>query len=276
MDLTQIAGNIEYRDGVWYSGSYTQISYPQNANDNCFELEKNDFFWFTHRNNCILETIKQHIPTGEAFFDIGGGNGYVSAALEKEGIETYLVEPGRQGIANAKKRGLKNLVCSSLLDANFRENTLQNAGLFDVIEHIEKDEELLRQLFCYLKPGGKVFITVPAYPSLWSAEDVYAGHFRRYTFDTIQKKLEASGLNIIYKTYFFSFLPIPVFLFRTLPSLLKMKKKETIHDKPKDQYRKSLLLDKFLKPILNWELTMIKKQKRIPFGGSCLIVCIKP
>ncbi|MBI2270628.1 MAG: class I SAM-dependent methyltransferase [Bacteroidetes bacterium] len=276
MDLTQIAGNIEYRDDIWYSKSHTQISYPENANDNCFELENNDFFWFTHRNNCIVETVKQHISTDEAFFDIGGGNGYVSAALGKEGVETYLVEPGRQGIANAKKRGLKNLVCSSLVDANFRENTLPNIGLFDVIEHIEKDEKFLHQLFFYLKPGGKAFITVPAYPSLWSAEDVYAGHFRRYTLETIQKKLEDSGLKVIYKTYFFSFLPIPIFLFRTLPSLFKMKKKQTIHDKPKSEYKKSPLLDKFLKPILNWELVKIRKQERIPFGGSCLIVCIKP
>lgn len=276
MDLSQIAGNIEYRDGVWYSRSHTQISYPENANENCFELEKNDFFWFTHRNNCIVETIKQHIPTGEAFYDIGGGNGYVAAALEKEGIETCLIEPGLPGIINAKKRGLKNLLCSSLLDANFKESILPNTGLFDVIEHIEKDEEFLRQLFFYLKPGGKVFITVPAYPALWSAEDVYAGHFRRYTLNTIQKKLEASGLKIIYKTYFFSFLPIPVFLFRTLPSMFKMKKKLAIHDKANGKYRKSLLLDKFLNPILNWELGKIKKQEHIPFGGSCLIVCIKP
>ena len=129
------------------------------------------------------------------FFDIGGGNGYVSKGLEDQGVSTVLVEPGIQGCLNAKAKGLSTVVCSTLENAGFQNNTLPAAGLFDVVEHIENDVAFLSSVNQYLVSGGKLYITVPAYNALWSAEDTDAGHYRRYTLDSMGKTLKAAGLS---------------------------------------------------------------------------------
>ena len=53
--------------------------------------------------------------------------------------------------------------------------------LFDVIEHIESPAEFLASALYHLKPGGRVFINVPALQSLYSKFDVAVGHYRRYS-----------------------------------------------------------------------------------------------
>jgi SAM-dependent methyltransferase len=274
MVLDQIAKNIEFRNGIWYSKSNAQISYPENANDECFQLEDNSF-WFRHRNNCIIEIVKRFTSTNESFFDIGGGNGFVSMGLEKSGIETILVEPGESGIQNAKKRNLKNLICTTFESAGFKENIIPNMGLFDVIEHIENDIEFLKKVNYFLKPEGKLFITVPAYNFLWSNEDYEAGHFRRYTINLLQSKLEETGFKILFRSYIFSFLPLPIFLFRSLPYKFKIEQKAGVINKHKKEHEKKGIIGQFLDLILKRELNKIKKAKRISFGASCLIVAQK-
>ena len=46
--------------------------------------------------------------------------------------------------------------------------------LLDVIEHIEKDRDFLRHVSQFLKPGGFIVVTTPAFQSLWSPVDVMA------------------------------------------------------------------------------------------------------
>src|SRR5882762_915370 len=98
-----------------FSKKISKISYPETGNENCFQIEENSF-WFNHRNNCVREAVLRYSPNS-IFFDIGGGNGFVARELENKGISTVLVEPGIQGCLNAKKRNLKNLICSTLENA---------------------------------------------------------------------------------------------------------------------------------------------------------------
>jgi hypothetical protein len=66
--------------------------------------------------------------------------------------------------------------------------------LFDVLEHVEADIASLRTLSQLLKPGGKILITVPAYPWMWSSHDVELHHFRRYTRSSLRRTLNDAGL----------------------------------------------------------------------------------
>ena len=266
-------GLIE-KEGIFYAATQSNISYPGDGNDFCYQLESNSF-WFKHRNNCIVECVKKYTPRN-IFFDIGGGNGFVAKALEENGISTVLVEPGISGCLNAKKYGLPNIIHATLEDAAFKNNSIPAIGLFDVVEHIEKDGEFLRSVFSILKNDGYVFITVPAYKFLWSEEDVEAGHFRRYTTKTLEAKLKEAGFGIIFSTYIFSVLPIPIFFARTLPNkfgLGKNKIKDESHRK--DHEFKKGMLNNFLNKIWRSEVNKIRKGISIPFGGSCLIVAKK-
>jgi len=53
--------------------------------------------------------------------------------------------------------------------------------MMDVLEHCPDDTAVLRDATGHLKPGGMMFITVPAFRQLWSAHDVFLKHCRRYS-----------------------------------------------------------------------------------------------
>ena len=60
----------------------------------------------------------------------------------------------------------------------------------DVLEHINLDVEALKEWKRVLKPNGHMILFVPAKKVLWSNNDVYSQHFRRY-----EKKQFGRSLN---------------------------------------------------------------------------------
>ncbi|MBD01336.1 MAG: hypothetical protein CL841_08460 [Crocinitomicaceae bacterium] len=272
MSFEKIAHNIKKAEnGIYYSKSESNVSFPDDGHDNCLQIEE-DSFWFNHRNNIIANSVQKHSPN-KTFFDIGGGNGFVAKRLQNDGIKTVLVEPGKSGAMNANKRGVKNVICSTLQDAKFENNSIDSVGLFDVVEHIEDDYSFLNNINKYLKDDGYVYITVPAFNILWSNEDDDGGHFKRYTTIRLNELLKKCGFTIIQSTYIFSILPLPVFLFRSLPSKLGLNKKSNDLEKHKNEHKqKKGFLNHIMKKIWNWELSRINSNKKIPIGGSCFVV----
>ncbi len=53
--------------------------------------------------------------------------------------------------------------------------------MMDVLEHIEDDYAILKEIKSKVGENAFYFITVPAFMSVWSSHDVYLGHYRRYT-----------------------------------------------------------------------------------------------
>lgn len=274
MEFKDYTTELVEKEGIFYSREKATISYPENGNDICYQIEDISF-WFNHRNDCIKDVVKKY--NGKRFFfDIGGGNGFVAKGLEDAGIPTALLDPGVKGCINAKNRNLKHIICSTLEDARFRASSIESIGLFDVVEHIEDDHAFLKNIQQILQPGGMVFLTVPAYSFLWSVEDVDAGHYRRYSLSQIENKLKEIGFTLVYSTYIFSLLPIPVFLFRTLPSKLGFYKKPAELNELKSSHNiRNGLLSKIIDKLWSCELKWIQKNRKIPFGGSCLVVAKK-
>lgn len=274
-DLHRIAKNIKKKDnGIYYSVMNSDISYPEDGNSNCFQIEK-DSFWFNHRNDVILEAVKKYSPK-KFFFDIGGGNGFVAKGLQESGVKVVLVEPGHQGALNAKRRNIKKVVCATLEDAQFNKSSIESMGMFDVVEHIQDDIGFLKDAHSYLEKGGYIYITVPAYKFLWSKEDDFAGHYRRYSLSQLETLVNKCGFDVVYSTYIFSILPLPVFLSRTIPTKLGLAKKSSDINKNKREHNNNKgFFNSILNRIWRWELQNIKKAKKIPFGGSSFVVAKK-
>jgi hypothetical protein len=264
---------LKEKDGIWYAENVSDISYPDEANRIYFDVEEKSF-WFQHRNNCIVGLAKAfNLPN--QFFDIGGGNGFVSWGMQQAGYDTYLLEPGPQGCLNAKKRGIKNVICSTLQESSLPQACIPACGLFDVVEHIEEDISFLKQVHFFMQPGAYLLLTVPAYNYLWSDEDDYIGHFRRYTLKTIQQALEQANFKVEYKTYLFSFLVAPILLFRSLPSWLHIKTKRGDPQTVKNDHSRKGFASSFLNSIMKWEQSRVMKRKKIFIGSSCLVVARK-
>ena len=271
MRIQDIAANLELGEqGIWFATGKSNISYPSDGNDVCFELEDYSF-WFQHRNRCITSVVRSFPPAG-MFFDLGGGNGFVSLGLEMAGCPCVVVEPGKAGAVNARKRGLANVICATLEDANFRPHSLPAAGLFDVLEHISDDAGFLQALRERLFVGGRIYLTVPAYLWLWSAEDVSAGHFRRYTLSSLTAMLGQCSFEVEFASYIFSALPLPILVSRTLPSLLGRRTTGNTSEASSEHRSSSKILLKVAEDVFNWELQRLERKKAIPAGGSCLVV----
>jgi len=268
VNIQSTASNlVEAGDGLWVSKNHSAVSYPEAGMDFTYQLEEQSY-WFIHRNNCITALIDRFHPQG-VFFDIGGGNGFVSQALQRMGIQTVLVEPDPAGSQHALERGLRPVICATLDDAGFIAGSMDAVGLFDVLEHIEDDGAFLQKIHHLVKPGGRLFITVPAYTLLWSIDDVSAGHFRRYGLKDLCQRLKMAGFEIDFATYIFFLLPLPIALFRAIPSRLGWRKEIELNNPAiKNEYVSSSSL---LQTLLSLELPWLKRLKSIPAGGSCLV-----
>ena len=271
ISLNDYSHDLKFKDGIWQTFGIDNISYPENGNYSCYEIEDQSF-WFKIRSNIIYEIISKYSISGP-IFDVGGGNGYVSNFLSKMGFETVLVEPCIDGCQNARERGINNIINSNFDTTHFYANSIPNICIFDVLEHINNQNNFLETLHRNLIPDGRLFITVPAFNTLWSEEDNHAMHYRRYRIKELHKLVDICGFDMIYTSYFFSFLVIPIFLFRTIPSIFGFYKIGS--QQTKSQHLSNASSNILLDILMKFDINRVKNTKSIFFGSSLLLVARK-
>lgn len=271
---------VRNEQGIWTPSQRTEstspsVSFPDTGYGQCFEVEDTSF-WFAHRNECIAAVLRR-FPFKGPFLDIGGGNGVVSARLAADGIDPIVViEPGLEGAVNARRRGLSNVVCSTIEEAAFAPESFGAAGLFDVIEHVEDVGALLRATHRVLSPASVLCVTVPAYEWLWSADDETAGHYRRYTETRLRRELERDRLfDVAYASYLFAPLTLPLFVLRSLRYRLSRRDKALTNENWAADHHPRRGVREAMNLILNPEVRAVERGLRIPFGTTCLAVALK-
>jgi SAM-dependent methyltransferase len=190
------------------------------------------------------------------------------------GIACALVEPGLDGALAARARGIDPVICARLEDIGFAPESIDAAGLFDVLEHIENEASALHQVRTILKPGGRLFVTVPAYSFLHSADDIAAGHFRRYTLASLSNALRSAGFRLENRTYMFAPLPPLVFLLRTVPSWFGLREGAD-EQRQAAEHAPSGIAARVVERLLDLEARRIEAGRSIPFGTSCAAVAVR-
>lgn len=273
LDIASLAPELERRaPGIWFGRKQNPVSYPADGNAACLAVEERSF-WFRHRNRCIISLVRRYSPNG-VFLDIGGGNGYVAKGLSAAGINCILVEPGIDGALAAHARGIDPVICARLEDTFLPAESIAAAGMFDVLEHIQDEPSVLRQVHRVLRPRGLLFLTVPAYQSLYSVDDVMAGHFRRYTLSSLARVIDGCGFRMEFASYMFAPLPPLVFLLRTVPGRLGLRRGV---DPERDvaEHAPGGLTAWLMNRLLDVEYRRIDAGRRVLVGGSCLCVAAK-
>jgi ubiquinone/menaquinone biosynthesis C-methylase UbiE len=162
---------------------------------------------FTYRH--ILHFINKYSINKKQAIDIGCGAGtlcFYIANTKKHilgiDISSRAIEACRR---SSKNLGLNNLAKFKVV--NFPKESVK--GKFDlvifseVIEHIQDDKLALAKIFKILNKGGITIITTPSLNAplykLGYAKsfDERVGHLRRYTLETLIKKCEDSGFEIV-------------------------------------------------------------------------------
>src|SRR3989344_353355 len=188
--------------------------FPKEIFSLLFSIESKHF-WFDGRNNVISAFIKNIISNRKdlSFIDIGCGTGYVLPCLEKLGFSVTGLDMYEEGLRLARERSKSPLIRADFNSVNLKKQ-YDAVGVFDVLEHIDDEIAFLKNCKKILKKNGWIFLTVPAFMSLWSKHDVVAGHKRRYAKKSLVKLFSQNGFNIQKIEYFGFFHFFPLLLFK--------------------------------------------------------------
>ncbi|HEY8607339.1 MAG TPA: class I SAM-dependent methyltransferase [Noviherbaspirillum sp.] len=249
--------------------STTRLPFQSSSFAKLAEVESGHW-WFQGRNQLLLWALARKAKRFQSFLEVGCGTGYVLEAVstaypssELHGAE-YFEEGLEYARARVPKARFRTLDATTMDDAE----RYDVVGAFDVIEHIEEDELVLRNLARALKAEGTLMVTVPQHQWLWSKSDEYACHVRRYSRADLIKKTERAGLRVTYVTSFVSLL-LP------LMCLSRVSAQEGERD-PMAEFRIPGWMNAILKAVMRVELAMLKLGIRFPAGGSLLLVATKP
>jgi SAM-dependent methyltransferase len=142
--------------------------------------EKERHPWYAGRRRVLVTALDQlALPPGARILDAGCGAGGNLALLGRYG-DPVGVDPDAQAVAAARERGL-DARPGDAAAMPFDGAAFDLVCCLDVLEHVEDDVAVLRELRRVARPGAPLLVTVPAMPSLWSSHDAAAGHRRRYT-----------------------------------------------------------------------------------------------
>jgi SAM-dependent methyltransferase len=227
-------------------------------------------FWFRGRNSVILWALDRWFSSARSFLEVGCGTGYVLTAilqwkpeLEAVGAELY---PEGLRVARTRLAG----VPLAQMDARSLgiEEAFDVVGAFDVLEHIDRDEDALGSLFAAVRPGGGLIATVPQHRWLWSQADDFAGHERRYSRSELTDKVVAAGFELVWTTSFVTFL-LPLmaasrFLARRRPYSLDR------------EFGLPRLVEGLFERSLDLERAAMSRGVSLPIGGSLLVVARRP
>lgn len=140
----------------------------------------------------VVSLAMKYAPDSKTVIDFGAGMGTLSLILrEKFKIEPFCLEIDEANKEYLKKRGFE--IFNELSNVGNKVDLIFSSN---VLEHIENDVSVLRDMKTQLKEGGKLFLYLPAKMLLWSDLDEEAGHYRRYEHSEIIKKCEQVGLTI--------------------------------------------------------------------------------
>jgi hypothetical protein len=148
--------------------------------------------------------------------DVGSGSGFFMYELHQQIPEMiskiYLVDIGytNDEVAETKNQIIEKI--TSLPDKI--ENGI--VVMMDVLEHLEDDKAMLMVIKEKAKGENYFFITVPAFKNLWSGHDIFLGHYRRYTLETLGDLLQACSYKIDSLHYIFGFIFPIVWITRRL------------------------------------------------------------
>jgi SAM-dependent methyltransferase len=147
------------------------------------------------RRSRILRTLDR-LPAGRAL-EFGCGAGGLLFDLARRGFECDAVEvsPTARQLAEFINSGSVAVRIYESIPGG-RSERYDYVLAFEVLEHVADDQGALMEWASYLRPGGRLLVSVPAHPKRWNASDVWAGHVRRYTSSDLRDRIEGAGLTL--------------------------------------------------------------------------------
>lgn len=237
-----------------------------------YDLERKHW-WFVARENIIISQVKKLLKDKQSkeikILNIGCSTGRSSEYLSQFG-NVFSIEYDKFCCEFAAQKTGLEIIHGSITELPFENNIFDLVCAFDVIEHVENDVLAVSEMKRVAKNNGLLFITVPAFMSLWSHHDVINHHYRRYKSNEVKKLFNSNNDGKeLFTSYFNFFLFPPIYLVRTLSNYLKLGEKRSGSGSDFETFNPGIL-NKLLYSIMNFENIFIKNNIKLPFGVSYL------
>lgn len=170
----------------------------------------------------------------ESLLELGLGHGF-TAEIFAESCSQHVIVDGASVVIDQFRENHPNFSGELILDYF---ETYKSQKLFDVIvmgfvlEHVDDPEFILKRYKSFLKPGGKIYVTVPNAKSLnrrlgielglisdiysLNSNDIAQGHKRQYCRDTLRSTLAHAGYRVTHEEGIY-LKPLPLSVLKTLP-----------------------------------------------------------
>jgi SAM-dependent methyltransferase len=237
-----------------------------------FELEDRHW-WFVGRREIFLRTLDRHFrpraPDDARLLDVGCGTGTMLGYLSRYG-RAQGVDASHEAVGFCRERGVDGVIHADGVPLPFDDSSFDLVTALDVVEHVDRDDELLAELRRITKPGGMLLVSVPAFRFLWGPQDEISHHKRRYTAPELRERIVAAGWSIDRLTYFNTLLFPPIAAIRLLR-----------RDRPDKPLRSDFELTKpgranaLLARAFSFEAPLVDRFD-LPFGVSLLAVASAP
>ncbi|MDC3227016.1 class I SAM-dependent methyltransferase [Acidimicrobiaceae bacterium] len=205
-------------------------------------------------NSHILKLLLSSLDRKDNILDFGAGYGLFTEKLKKKGYKISALEKNEKAIKKLKE---KNLINYKTID-QIKEK-IDCVISLNVLEHIENDQEIVKDIYNLLKKDGKLLLYVPSSNLVWSNLDVLVNHVRRYDKKELKNLLSRAGFEVE-QIYYVDFIGWSVLLFS------KLIRMELEFDKRKIKfYDKYIFIifkffDKLFKNIIGKNLFVVAKK----------------
>jgi SAM-dependent methyltransferase len=236
------------------------------------ELER-VHWWFEGRRRLFFDLLAR-VLRGQRdlkMLDVGCGAGGMLGELRRFG-EPAGLEISRELLAAARGRGFPRLLVGAAERRPGAPRSLDLVTAFDCVEHLEDDVGAFRGFHAALKPGGRLFLSVPAWQFLYAENDRVAMHRRRYRRSGLTAKLESVGFSIEKASY------VNAWLFPLIvPAVLLLKLKQRFFKRagaPAEtnlSYRAPTLVNALLARIFSSE-RFVLRHASFPLGHSLIVL----
>jgi glycosyltransferase involved in cell wall biosynthesis len=181
---------------------------------NFFDSETEDIVYQTLRRMRKLHRYNQWIFSkfypflGRRVLEVGSGIGNITKYLLDRDlviatdVESKYLTLLKNTFGQYKKFMIENFDVSGSEVERFRSYHIDSVICFNVLEHIEEDEQALKNIFHLLETRGRLLLLVPSHRWLYGSLDQHLSHRRRYGKEELKKKLEGVGFKVILLKHF--------------------------------------------------------------------------
>ena len=140
-------------------------------------------FWYTWK---IIEPYARE--AGQRL-EIGAG---IFPKFPIEG--TFFLDTSENAVRKLEQKGGKAVVADVGTVFPFPKVSFELAGGFEVLEHIPRPENTIKEIARVLKPNGLFIFSTPIHQKFWSRWDEFAGHVQRFEPEQLDEMLRKEGL----------------------------------------------------------------------------------